>query len=418
MAQDYSRLRLLHTSDWHLGRTLYGRKRYDEFEAFLNWLALAIEEHHVDVLLVTGDVFDTSTPSNRAQELYYQFLCRVAASPCRHVVVVAGNHDSPSFLDAPRKLLRALNIHVVGALAEPVSDEVIILRGFQERPELIVCAVPHLRDRDIRTVEPGETINDKERKLVEGIAGHYADVVELAVDAAKRLGIRVPIVATGHLFAAGGHTADGDGVRELYIGSLAHVPAACFPNDLSYVALGHLHIAQKVNGCETIRYSGSPLPMSFGEASQQKQVLLADFDANGTCAAVVPIPVPNFQRLEHIKGTLDELRSRLRELVREDVCTWIEIDCEDTAVISNLRELLDEVVSDSNAEILRVRSNRAVDMASAMTSNDDILDSPSAMDVFERCLAANAVPDEQRPELIQTFQEILAALSDEDAMAG
>jgi len=109
-------MKILHTSDWHLGRSLYGRKRYDEFSSFLDWLAQAIEDEKVDALLVAGDVFDTSTPSNRAQELYYRFLCRVAASCCRHVVVVAGNHDSPSFLNAPKELLRALNVYVVGSM--------------------------------------------------------------------------------------------------------------------------------------------------------------------------------------------------------------------------------------------------------------------------------------------------------------
>ena len=120
-------MKILHTSDWHLGRSLYGRKRYKEFSAFLDWLAQTIEDENVDALLVAGDVFDTSTPSNRAQELYYRFLCRVAASSCRHVVVVAGNHDSPSFLNAPKELLRALNVYVVGAVTESLEDEVIVL---------------------------------------------------------------------------------------------------------------------------------------------------------------------------------------------------------------------------------------------------------------------------------------------------
>jgi exonuclease SbcD len=99
-------MKILHTSDWHLGRTLYGKKRYKEFAAFLDWLAQTIEEEKVDALLVAGDVFDISTPNNRAQELYYRFLCTVANSCCRHVVVIAGNHDSPSFLDAPKALLQ------------------------------------------------------------------------------------------------------------------------------------------------------------------------------------------------------------------------------------------------------------------------------------------------------------------------
>ena len=151
-------MRVLHTSDWHIGRTLYGRKRYEEFESFLTWLAETIQQNRIDALLVSGDVFDTSAPSNRAQELYYRFLCRVAASVCRHVVVVAGNHDSPSFLNAPKELLRALDVHVVGSSTENTEDEVLVLRNEQDAPELIVCAVPYLRDRDIRVAEAGESV--------------------------------------------------------------------------------------------------------------------------------------------------------------------------------------------------------------------------------------------------------------------
>ncbi|MCI5164261.1 MAG: exonuclease subunit SbcD, partial [Candidatus Electrothrix sp. AX5] len=116
-------LRILHTSDWHIGRTLYGRHRYDEFAAFFDWLYNTIVEQQVDILLVAGDIFHTTTPSNRAQQLYYDFLCRVAASSCRHLVVTAGNHDSPTFLSAPRELLRALNIHVIATLPSSLAEE-------------------------------------------------------------------------------------------------------------------------------------------------------------------------------------------------------------------------------------------------------------------------------------------------------
>lgn len=168
-------MRALHTSDWHIGRTLYGRKRYEEFEAFLTWLAETIQQNAVDALLVAGDIFDTSAPSNRAQELYYRFLCRVAASSCRHVVV-ADNHDSPSFLNAPKELLKALDVHVVGNSTVP-EDEVLVLRNDQDTPELFVCAVPYLRDRDIRVAEAGEIVEDKERKLI-GVISHVPALKE------------------------------------------------------------------------------------------------------------------------------------------------------------------------------------------------------------------------------------------------
>ncbi len=140
-------MRILHTSDWHLGRSLYTRKRYDEFTAFLDWLAAVVEEQGIDALLVAGDIFDTTTPSNRAQELYYNFLCKVSRSCCRNIVITAGNHDSPSFLDAPKDLLRALNVYVVGTMTERVEDEVIVLKDKNDDPVAIVCAVPYLRDK-------------------------------------------------------------------------------------------------------------------------------------------------------------------------------------------------------------------------------------------------------------------------------
>ena len=145
-------MKLLHTSDWHLGRSLYDRKRYNEFEAFLNWLIGFIADEKVDLLLVSG-VFDSTTPSNRAQELYYHFLGRLSATGCRHAVITGGNHDSPTFLDAPKNLLGALNIHVVGSATGNPEDEVFVLKDDDGKTEAIVCAVPFLRDRDIRTVE-------------------------------------------------------------------------------------------------------------------------------------------------------------------------------------------------------------------------------------------------------------------------
>lgn len=213
-------MKILHTSDWHIGRTLYGRKRYEEFAAFLTWLADTIEQQEMVALLVSGDVFDTSAPSNRAQELYYRFLCRVAASSCRHVVVTAGNHDSPSFLNAPKELLKTLNVHVIGCASETPEDEMLVLRNAKAVPELIVCAIPYLRDRDLRVAEAGESVEDKEQKLLDGIQNHYAAVAALAAQTRTELGADIPIVAMGHIFTAGGQTVDGDGVRELYVGSL------------------------------------------------------------------------------------------------------------------------------------------------------------------------------------------------------
>lgn len=408
-------MRVLHTSDWHIGRTLYGRKRYDEFEAFLTWLAETIQQNEIDALLVAGDVFDTSAPSNRAQELYYRFLCRVAASSCRHIVVIAGNHDSPSFLNAPKDLLKALDVHVVGSSTESPEDEVLVLRNEQDDPELIVCAVPYLRDRDIRVAEAGESVEDKERKLIDGIRTHYATVAALAEHKREELGADIPIVGTGHLFTAGGQTVDGDGVRELYVGSLAHVTAGIFPACFNYLALGHLHVPQKVNGSETIRYSGSPLPMGFGEAKQQKSVCQIEF--HSTAASVQLIDVPVFQKLERVKGDWDGISSRILELSATDSQGWLEVIYDGIEVIGDLRERLEAAISGTDMEILRIKNNRIIDRVLGQIHEEETLDDLNVNDVFERCLAVHEVPEDQRPGLLQAYQETLSSLYEDDVKA-
>ncbi|MCC6503792.1 MAG: exonuclease SbcCD subunit D C-terminal domain-containing protein [Deltaproteobacteria bacterium] len=408
-------MKLLHTSDWHIGRTLYGRKRYEEFEAFLTWLAETIRQTEIDALLVAGDVFDTSAPSNRAQELYYRFLCRVAASSCRHVVVVAGNHDSPSFLNAPRELLKALNVHVVGNASEDPGDEVLLLNDEHGSPELIVCAVPYLRDRDIRVAEAGESVEDKERKLIDGIRNHYAAVAALAEQKRMELGADIPIVAMGHLFTAGGQTDDGDGVRELYVGSLAHVTAGIFPACFNYLALGHLHVPQNVNGSETIQYSGSPLPMGFGEAKQQKSVCQVEF--HGTAASVQLIDVPVFQKLERVKGDWDVISSRILELSATGSQGWLEVIYDGDEVIGDLRERLEAAVTGTEMEILRVKNNRIIDHVLGQIHDEETLDDLNVNDVFERCLAVHKVPEDQRPELLRAYQEALSSLYEDDLQA-
>ncbi|NCC50050.1 MAG: exonuclease subunit SbcD [Spartobacteria bacterium] len=418
-------MKILHTSDWHLGRSLHGRKRYDEFEAFLDWLAKTIEDEGIDVLLVAGDIFDTSTPSNRAQELYYRFLCRVANSCCRHVVVTGGNHDSPTFLNAPKELLRVLNVHVVGAMTGALEDEVIVINN-DAQPEAIVCAVPYLRDRDIRTVEAGESIEDKNAKIVEGVKNHYAQVVAIAEqkrdELLKKSAInnqqsKIPIIAMGHLFTDGGKTIVGDGVRELYVGSLAHVGVDVFPPSVDYLAMGHLHVPQVIGEAQHMRYSGSPIPIGFGEATQEKQVVVVDFGSDNEKSTIKTLPVPRFQQMERIAGSLEDIQDKINTLNKAGSTAWLEIEYKDSAVVGNLRELLDEALIDSEMEILQVRNARVMARVLSRINDEETLDDLDVHDVFNRCLDSCGVPAEERDEVIQAYQEIIASINDEDRNA-
>lgn len=405
---------VIHTSDWHLGRRLYGRRRYPEFAAFLDWLAETIERQHADVLLVAGDIFDSTSPGNRDQELYYRFLFRVAESECRHVVITGGNHDSASFLEAPKELLKALNIHVVASACANIEDEVLALPGESGAPELLVCAVPYLRERDIRQVEAGESLDDKERKYCEGIQRHYDAVIAFAGKQREDLGGNVPIVVMGHLFAAGGTTLADDGVRELYVGSLAHVSGAIFPDSLEYVALGHLHVPQMVRNSERLRYSGSPIAMGFGEAGQEKSVCVVSIGEEGTAVSLLPVPV--FQDLEQIRGNWTSIDARITELVGADSTAWLEIFYEGEEVIPDLRERLDAAIAGTGLEILRVSNNRLVEKMLGQEHTGESLSDLDVHDVFARCLADHQIPEEQRQPLLRAYAETLESLFEEPSV--
>jgi exonuclease SbcD len=408
-------LKILHTSDWHLGRALGEKKRYTEYESFLSWLCEIIDQEQINVLLVAGDIFDSGTPSNRAQELYYRFLCRIASSSCSHVIVIAGNHDSPSFLNAPKELLKALSVHVIGAITQNLEDEVLLLYNKDGAPELIVCAVPYLRDRDIRVAEAGESMDDKERKLAEGIRSHYLDVCTLAYNTRQKLGIQIPIIAMGHLFTAGGQTASDDGERELYIGSLARVSAKIFPDCIDYLALGHLHIPQKVNKSEVMRYSGSPLHLGFGEAKQEKSICIIEFAGINPSVKIVKVPV--FQKLELIRGNWDTINSGISELALMQTNVWLEVIYDAEEIICDLQMRLENAVHGTNIEILRIRNNRIIDRALNKMLDNVVLDDMDDFEVFNRCLAAHQVPQEQQQEIIRAYQEIVTEINEKDKLA-
>lgn len=415
-------MRILHTSDWHLGRSLYGHRRHREFSKFLNWLADTIEDKKIDLLLVSGDIFDSKTPPNKAQELYYRFLCRISESCCSSVVIVAGNHDSPSFLSAPGELLRAMNIFVVADITENTEDEVLVISNSRRKNDfVVVCAVPYLADRHIRKSESGESVADKNRKLAEGIKKHYADVAAVAEkkrnalyrkisDSEKKR--KIPIIATGHLFTKGGKTVDGDGVRELYAGNLAHMDESVFPESIDYFALGHLHISQKVGNREQIRYSGSPLPVGFGEAKQKKSVFVIDME-NGR-PDIENVSVPCFRSLRSISGSLEEIREELMKLRIHGDNSWIEIEYTGKETPGDLRMILEEDISSSEMKILRIKNPGMVEKVMGETSTNETLDNLDEYKVFEKCLEANKIPAEQREKLIFSYKEILQFLHEED----
>lgn len=407
-------INILHTSDWHIGRMLYGRNRYDEHAQFLDWLLQCLEKNEVDVLLVAGDIFDTTTPSHKAQALYYRFLSRVSQSRCRHVVIIGGNHDSPTFLNAPRALLSAMDVHVIGSAAQDPEEEIFVLRNESGKPELVVCAVPYLRDRDIRTTTRDESVDEKSIRLKRGIQDHYAAVFKKALALRKSQG-DVPVIAMGHLFAAGGKTIADDGVRDLYVGDVTHVGTDIFSPEVDYTALGHLHIPQTVGASDSIRYSGSPIPMGFGEAGQEKQVVLITI--NGPDKQIRSVSVPMFRELKKIKGTTGEILKKIDELKQNQSTAWVEIEYTGNEVAQDLKEQVQEQVADSALEVLRIKNTRLMEKVMRRTHKTETLEHLDEIQVFERLLDARNIDRDERRLLKDAYREILVFMQEKDENA-
>lgn len=406
-------VRILHTSDWHLGRWLYSFRRDVEFAGFLEWLQQLIKERKIDYLLVSGDVFDTGTPSASAQKMYYRFLAGLARTGCKGAVVTAGNHDSASFLAAPAELLNALNIHIVSTAADlaDIEREIVVFAADDGSPELVVGAVPFLKERDLREMVSGESYEQRVQNMAAGMARHYQAVYEAS---RRQAGETVPVVATGHLFATGGKVTSDDGVRDISVGSLGMTEVSALDVGFDYVALGHLHIAQTVGGKAYIRYSGSPLPIGFDEAGDDKEVVLVEFVAGET--KIEPVAVPVFRKMRRICGDKEDIRRQIEALKTENEDMYLEVFYNGESFASGLNVYVDELVKGSQLTVCRIHNT---DRNIFMPVHEDRgeLEDISAEEMFERCLIAAQVAEDERDELRDLYRQVLT-LAESDGEKG
>lgn len=393
--------RVLHTADWHLGKTLNDQPRDEEHELFLKWLLKIIDEGAVDVLVIAGDVFDSANPPQSAQTQYYNFVSQLYKNTNCSLIVTAGNHDSPLQLEAPRQVLQALNTHVVGFLPEDPTSRLIVLPS-PKNPRLVIAAIPFLRDRDLRKGYAGQDASDIQQALTDGIKKRYEETAEAAAKWSKK---DVPILATGHLTVMG--TSKTDSEREIHIGGLGAVSTDVFPDIFSYVALGHLHRPQKPDN--RVCYSGSPIALSFSEANDTKEVQILDF-ADGTLKTQTPIPVPVFRRLAQIRTSWDDLSEAISNFNPDTggLETWVEVVVKDAGFGEDTNEAVQSLVAKREFKVLKVLREGAT-LPEPPVGNEPIetlLDDPTK--VFEHRLEQEPNMDkEHKQELKIAFAQLL-----------
>ncbi|KEA52225.1 exonuclease SbcD [Mangrovibacter sp. MFB070] len=399
-------MRILHTSDWHLGQNFYTKSRAPEHAAFLNWLTEMVEQHQVDAVIVAGDIFDTGSPPSYARELYYRFVVQLQATGCT-LVVLGGNHDSVATLNESRELLGYLNTWVIASASDTEAPILLPLRNGE--PGAVLCPVPFLRPRDIQVSQSGQSGQQKQQELVGAIHHYYQQGYEAACD--LRGNRKLPIIATGHLTTVG--ASKSDAVREIYIGTLDAFPASAFP-PADYIALGHIHRPQKVTSSEHIRYCGSPIALSFDETNSTKMVLMVDF-SEGELSAVTPLPVPVTQPLLMLKGSLESIKQQLeawRDAPSTPV-TWLDIELTTDQYLHDMQKQLQALTADLPVEIVLLRRSREQREKIIANQQKETLSELSTSEVFERRLAQENLDESQASRLRGLFAETLHRLEEE-----
>ena len=403
-------MKIIHTSDWHIGQRLYYKDREREHKLFFDWLVELINEREIETLIVSGDIFDIAYPSNLALEFYFKTLFKLSKTYCKNIIITGGNHDSISTLNAPKEILKYLNVFVVGGASKNIEDEIIEISN-NGKLELVVAAVPFLRDKDIRKPKAAEDAKMRSKAVREGIKLHYENIWQ---ETKKYKAQNIPIIATGHLFVKGAKVSDSE--RNIYIGNLEGFSNNIFPEGFDYIALGHIHRPQKVS--DKIRYSGSPIPLSFSERKDIKSVVIYDTEIR----QLETIEIPVFRKLLSIKGTLKEVKEKLKEYKSTSVLSvneekdWADVHIEEDDEVPVINDLFQEFLENNTLDIEiinhRISFKKSFVRTEEIFHENNTLKDLSPEEVFEKLLDKSS--NEEKEELMETFSELLVEINSID----
>ncbi|MDN3666438.1 exonuclease subunit SbcD [Algibacter miyuki] len=400
-------MRILHTADWHLGHRLHEQSQVEEQTLFLSWMENYINSQHIDVLLISGDVFDTGSPSNQSLEMYYSFLVKLQATTCKSIIITGGNHDSPGTLNAPKHILNALSIKVVGKATENIADEVFEVDIDGEK--VIIGAVPYLRDGDIRRAVAGESFEELTDKYKTALINHYQAVAEQC----KLINTtQAPVIAMGHLFATGGSISDSE--QNIYVGTLGHIGAEDFPTYFDYIALGHLHRPQIIGKNPKVRYSGSPHILSFSEVGYNKEVVVLTLEDN-KISHIQADTIPDFRAFYKLTGSINECINQFPDILSNTygLTPWVEIVLNEKSSVNT--DQLKVAAEKYSFEILKTtlknqQKHRGIQEISKNTKSIKEL---LPTDVFKLKCEEMDIDLKEKPQVWDAFNEILQSVKNQ-----
>jgi exonuclease SbcD len=384
-------MRILHTADWHVGRRLGRHDRTAEMRAALDEVAAVADAEQVDLVIVAGDVFDRAAPPVEALSLGLEALLRLAEG--RPVVEGAGNHDAPELFEALAPLLRQRGVHAIGRIRAP--DAGGLLGPDELGVPALVAGFPFLREGRVVDfmAETGSWYGQYAEKVAAIAAAYNAALVD-------RAGADLVPVLVAHFMVHGARVSRSE--RELHIGDAYTATAQAIPPGPQYVALGHIHAPQSAPGAPVpAEYAGSLLALDFGEAGEQKRVVLVDVEP-GRLATVRSVPIVAGRPLRQERGTWDAIAARAGELAESYLDLSVDVGGPDPELGRRAAELFPFLV--------RVRAIRP---ATARRERD-AADLPSDDELYAAFVRATTAEDAPEP-LVALFREVLEEVADASA---
>jgi len=404
-------MKIVHTADWHIGKILHNQDLNVDIHLFFDWLITYIKDENIDILLVSGDIFDLANPSNRDIKAYYKMLYRLSLTDTK-IIITGGNHDSVSHLDAPSNLLDVLNIVVIGGGREDQKDMIVPCKDKDGNIVCVVLAVPFLRDKDLRPTMKASEMTNKSQLISDAIKKYYDDLVTMTI---TKYGRDMPIIATGHLYMQGSITSDSE--REIHVGNLEGLHIDIIHPDIDYMALGHIHKPQTIGERAHIRYCGSPIFLDFSERDYDKRIIIIEIE-DRKINTIKPVTIPKSRELKKITGTLSDVEMALSAYKNEYALTsFLEVEVIEEKKDFMKLQLLDDIVSNSlndNFKILKHRITFLENPTASGIMHDEskTIQELSPLEVFRLKLTENTDNEVLNEDLIEIYMQLLEEIND------
>ena len=394
-------MKLLHTSDWHIGRRIENITLLTEFELFIHWLTKIIEQEQIDALIVAGDIFDTGMPSIAAQEQYYKSIAQLANTRLKKIIIINGNHDSANFLLAPKIILKTLKTFISASLPQNLNDIILPLPD-ENTPEIIIAAVPYLRDIDIINYfkNKAEQIDTQHN-----IAAFYQQLVPL-VQKFKNQGL--PLIATGHLFVSDS-TNDTNEENDYTLGGLIDIHSDQLPEIFDYYALGHIHRPWSQKN-KKVYYCGSPFPMSLNDVKNKvpKGVNIID---SQNITNIKRINTPLWRHIEIFEGPFDEIQQKIKQFQNKGILSpaygYVRVtDYPDNIPVEKLHDHLSSLNTD-NLHIIKAIFPPKYSISQTNKLQLSTLKEYSPRQILEYHLDNKGYSQETKKQILETFDQLL-----------